>query len=639
MITNCIANIEVTSILRSLPGPNIFLLPDAPKFTIVEVNEAYTAVSQTTREELLGKGIFEVFTDYPDNTTSKLEANLKRSLLKVLQERVTHEMPVQKYDLRDSGTGKLVEHYWFPKNTPILKDDNSVAFIMHSVVDVTDKILLNQKLNKTTALLENNQLHYHSLFQQNPDAVFSLDLEGRFLSVNSAFQALTACTPEKIHQTNFLSLAAPEDLDKTIFHFNEAVNGNPQSYEAGIVTANGQKRIVNFNILPIIINNKVVGIHGISKDITDFITLQEELLKSNKRFEMVSKVTIDAIWDWNLVTNEISKAGNAFYRSLGYSPAVLQSFNNWVALIHPEDADKVMNGLKESLDNPEIQTLKAKYRIRKADGSYAYILDKGFIVRIETGKAVHIYGASKDITSSKKNKAEKELLIKDLTQSNNYLKQFSYIITHNLRTPIANLIGIGNLIDETRVEDPLTRTLLQKYKQTTEILHENVKELLEILIIKNNLEVPVKETNISNVLAQVVDSISHYVAVSEANIITDFSAGTSVNFNPEYLQSILLNLLTNAIKYRSPDRSLQVKIQTENREGHLFLHFTDNGLGIDLEKYGDKVFGLYQKFHDHPDSKGLGLHLVANQVKAMGGEISIKSKVDNGTTFSIKFKN
>jgi signal transduction histidine kinase len=210
--------------------------------------------------------------------------------------------------------------------------------------------------------------------------------------------------------------------------------------------------------------------------------------------------------------------------------------------------------------------------------------------------------------------------------------------SHNLRTPIANLISLGSLIDETKIEDPTTRMLYEKYKQTTLKLNDNVNDLLEILVIKNNREVPKKEINIDLAFRQVVESIDTYVADSGAEISTDFSAGNTVYFNPGYLHSILLNLLTNAIKYRNPEKKLQITIRTERSKNWLLLHFSDNGLGLDLEKYGDRIFGLYQKFHDHPDSKGLGLHIVASQVKAMGGKIKVKSQVNLGTTFTIHFK-
>jgi signal transduction histidine kinase len=122
-------------------------------------------------------------------------------------------------------------------------------------------------------------------------------------------------------------------------------------------------------------------------------------------------------------------------------------------------------------------------------------------------------------------------------------------------------------------------------------------------------------------------------------VTTDFDDAYEVDFNRTYLESILLNLLTNAVKYSSPKRRPQVKVTTRKMQDGIKLYFSDNGLGIDLTRYKDRIFGLYQRFHDHADSKGLGLYIVNSQIRVMGGEIDVESEVDKGTTFIITFKN
>ena len=631
--------LSIENVLRFLPDANLYLLPDAPHFTILDFSETYRTVTLTEREEVIGKGVFEAFPENPDDPSADGVANLKNSLMKVLKEKVPHEMPVQRYDVRNKESGWFETKYWRPKNAPVLDNDGNVILIIQTVQDVTSRILSEQNEKQARAILNSTEQHYFSLFQQNPDAVFSFDLEGNFLSANNALATLAECTLDELYQKSFIPFVAPEDLDRTQFHFNEAGRGIPQCYDVKMITAKGNYRILNVTNLPIVVNTKTVGVYGIAKDITVLADTRQELVKSNKQFEMVSRVSNDAIWDWNLLTNDVTRAGSNFYNLFGYSLMASPLTEFWISLIHPDDVERVLTRFKEALKNPEIKMLQETYRVLKADKSYAYILDRGYIDRDENGRAIHIYGATKDITDRKKSEAEREDLIKELTQINLDLKQFSYITSHNLRTPIGNLISLGNLIDETKIEDPMTRMLFEKYKETALKLNDNVNDLLEILVIKNNREVPKKEITIDFVFNQVMESVETYVAASNAAISTDFSAGNSVNFNPGYLHSILLNLLTNAIKYRSVERPLQITVNTEKSNDYLLLHFTDNGLGLDLEKYGDRIFGLYQKFHDHPESKGLGLHIIASQVKAMGGEITVKSQVNIGTTFTIQFNN
>ena len=112
-----------------------------------------------------------------------------------------------------------------------------------------------------------------------------------------------------------------------------------------------------------------------------------------------------------------------------------------------------------------------------------------------------------------------------------------------------------------------------------------------------------------------------------------------LNMNKSYLESIFLNLLTNSIKYKSPDKQLKITITSKTINDKVILYFKDNGIGIDLDRNKHKIFGLYQRFHNHPDSKGLGLYLVKSQVETMGGTIEVSSKVGKGTTFTITFNN
>ena len=135
-----------------------------------------------------------------------------------------------------------------------------------------------------------------------------------------------------------------------------------------------------------------------------------------------------------------------------------------------------------------------------------------------------------------------------------------------------------------------------------------------------------------------LESLNALIKTSKANIKADFSALENVNFNRTYLESIFLNLITNSIKYGRPGVLPQVNIRSATVNGVGQLSFTDNGLGFDMDKVKDKIFGLHQKFHDHGDSKGIGLYLVYNHVTSLGGNITVDSVVDEGTTFTITFK-
>ena len=125
---------------------------------------------------------------------------------------------------------------------------------------------------------------------------------------------------------------------------------------------------------------------------------------------------------------------------------------------------------------------------------------------------------------------------------------------------------------------------------------------------------------------------------SKAIINIDFSAFENVSFNKAYIKSIFLNLVTNSIKYAKPHHAPVITIQSRKVNGVNQLIFSDNGLGFDMDKVKDKIFGLYEKFHNNIDSNGIGLYLVYNHITSLGGRIAVESKINEGATFIISFK-
>lgn len=256
----------------------------------------------------------------------------------------------------------------------------------------------------------------------------------------------------------------------------------------------------------------------------------------------------------------------------------------------------------------------------------------------QEGEHSHWISIQRDITEEKKREKEKEQLIRELTQNNKDLKQFSYITSHNLRAPLSNLTGLLNLMQEVPVEDPELREIINGFATSTNLLNETINDLVKVVIIKDNPSIQKEEVLIKDVFENVFNQLSFLISLHKPILKIELEKVTILNINKAYLESILLNLFTNAIKYRSPKRTLRVFVSSKEIGDSIELIFKDNGIGIDLERNGDKIFGLYQRFHNYSDSKGLGLYLVKSQVESMGGSISVESEVDKGTTFTITFK-
>ena len=254
------------------------------------------------------------------------------------------------------------------------------------------------------------------------------------------------------------------------------------------------------------------------------------------------------------------------------------------------------------------------------------------------GEHSHWISIQRDITDEKHQEKEKEQLIRELTQNNKDLKQFSYITSHNLRAPLSNLTGLLNLMQEIPIENVELKEIIHGFKTSTNLLNETINDLVKVVIIKDNPSIQKEEVLIKDVFENVFNQLSFLISLHKPILKIELEKVTILNINKAYLESILLNLFTNAIKYRSPKRTLRIFVSSKEIGDTIILAFKDNGIGIDLERNKDKIFGLYQRFHNYPDSKGLGLYLVKSQVESMGGSIVVESEVDKGTTFIITFK-
>lgn len=254
------------------------------------------------------------------------------------------------------------------------------------------------------------------------------------------------------------------------------------------------------------------------------------------------------------------------------------------------------------------------------------------------GEHSHWISIQRDVTVEKEREKEREQLIRELTQNNKDLKQFSYITSHNLRAPLSNLTGLLNLIEDIPIEDSELKEIINGFSKSTHLLNETINDLVKVIIIKDNPSIQKEKLLIKDVFENVFDQLSFLISSNKPILKIDLEVETIFDINKSYLESIFLNLLTNSIKYREPSRQLRITIASKVVENNLFMTFKDNGIGIDLEKNNDKIFGLYQRFHNYPESKGLGLYLVKSQVESMGGTISVDSNVGKGTTFTIVFK-
>ncbi|MES2567678.1 MAG: PAS domain-containing sensor histidine kinase [Bacteroidota bacterium] len=248
-----------------------------------------------------------------------------------------------------------------------------------------------------------------------------------------------------------------------------------------------------------------------------------------------------------------------------------------------------------------------------------------------------IYAIAKNITHKKKHDDERNLFLTDLTKVNKHLKQLTYKTAHDLRSPVNNLLAAFGLFDISKIKDNKTIEFINLLKYASENISETLNGYVNDLNHKDGLKVKVEELNMKDCLVSVLDSIKLLVETSKSEIKNDFSDFEHVVFNKEYLESIFLNLITNSIKYSVPGRNPVISITTKKLNECNQLIISDNGLGFDMGKVKDKIFGLHQKFHNHVDSRGIGLYLVYNHITSLGGNIIAEGKENEGAKFTLTF--
>lgn len=226
---------------------------------------------------------------------------------------------------------------------------------------------------------------------------------------------------------------------------------------------------------------------------------------------------------------------------------------------------------------------------------------------------------------------------RELIDQNHQLEQFSFIAAHNLRAPLARIMGIAMLLELTDDKEE-QKTLREQILTSANDLDEVIKDLNVILELRRNTG-NFSLVDLHTSLERAEKMLARELEQTQARLVYDFTAAPQLYAVAPYIDSILFNLVSNAIKYRSPERTAAIHLRTLHQDDMIVLTVEDNGLGVDLEKHGKDIFNLYKRFHRKIDGKGLGLYLVRSQVTSMGGKIEIESTPGQGTTFKIYLRN
>ena len=400
------------------------------------------------------------------------------------------------------------------------------------------------------------------------------------------------------------------------------------------INKDGQTQWLSWEVKPwYTVDDTIGGLLMSTTDISAKIESEEKRQISEQKFRgsfenaAIGMALLDPNGKWLQVNQRICEI-------TGYSKEELFDLT-FQDITHPEDLEADLNLLEELVQGKrEFYHMDKRYFHK--NGHIVYINLAVSLVRDHHKKPLFFVSQITDISKEKRAEQEINSILKLTKEQNNRLKNFAHIVSHNLRSHSSNFGMLLDLYTQDHPEHSDSEIIKMLYLASTN-LKDTIQHLNEVILLNSEENTQVK-VDLKQSLKLTIDSVFALLKNSDVKVIDTIPEDIYISAVPAYLESILLNFTTNAIRYRSEDRSSFVKFSIFRKDGKIQLHIEDNGLGIDLNRYGKKLFGMYKTFHNKKDSRGIGLFITKNQIEAMGGKVEVESEVNKGTIFKIQFK-
>ncbi len=606
--------ISTTFLVKQLPTPTLFI---DKEFSIVYASDTLVSLFSKQSVAVHGKSLFSVF--------PKLNTKWKN----VLQESFngkSNPMGIQS-NLDEYGKEQFYE--W--SNAAWYDTDENIIGAIIEIHDVTSAVHSELSLEKSRILL-NQQSEISKI------GIWEYDVENNTVDwcamTKTIHEVPLKYTPnidsainfyKEGHSRNAISMAVFEATEK----------GMSWNLKLQVITAKGNEKWVLAAGKPVFEKGKLARIIGTFQDIHDQV-VSEIKTKDN---EKLLKTLID-----HLPLNVFIKDRESKKILVNKAECDYLGVNDPNELLGKTDFDLYpfeTAKLSRDEDLKVIETLipilgKESVSI-KYDGTETAFLSSKIPLLDEHGLATGIIGISLDITNLKQKEQELRNLINVTSQQNKKLINFAHIVSHNLRSHSANFSMLLDFLVQEKNEKEKNK-IINMLTQASDNLLETLENLNEVVTLSTNTQAKKEKMNLSLKIKNIQETLSGLIKNDKLQIINNVAKDINITIVPAYLDSVLMNFVTNGVKYKHPDRDPVLTFSTEKKSGFMVLNIEDNGIGIDLEKYGSKLFGMYKTFHTNKDARGIGLYITKNQIEAMHGKIEVESKVGKGTKFKVFFK-
>ena len=496
-----------------------------------------------------------------------------------------------------------------------------------------DKFELNKQISRQREF-------YKTILEHSKEGISVLNNEGKIIYQSPSNAQVLGYSDEEIRNHNFFDFIHPEDLESAHQLYSEiyAAPGKFLMTEIRYRQNDGSYINLELEIINLLHEDTIGGMVVNFRDITESENQKKLLLRNQSMLNTAQSIAKIGSYEINLIEDSI-QVSDELFEIHGVKREDITNMNEYylelMQFVHPEDLERISLETEEGIATGK--GYKVEYRIITNDKELKYLKSKATVEFTEQLKLKKIVGTTQDITESKKREELIQEISDNLKKKNQEFETFAYVTSHNLRSPLSNLKGLCSILDEEGISEP-NKLIIKKIKPLLDQLDSSLIEIEKSISSINNTSRKFTDLGFKQVFNEVALELEHIISSSEAEIDTDFNSVSHITYPKSHLLNIFHNMISNAIKYQKPGRKPKLYIKTKRLGNEIDIDFKDNGLGIDLVKHKKDLFNMCCRFHKdyNIEGKGLGLYIVKEQVEQLNGTIKVESKVDKGTTFTIK---